>query len=175
MLRSAALRRPLRHALVRRCLSSQSPKKRLTREEVEEIAERARREQKFWDAERKIFGGGISFGHPFFFVLLGSAVALHYANAKRDGEREEQEETLERLRRKVTSQRTDVDAVLAHKKRQLEVWRAKLHDPAVADEAQFRLAKLETDVAELELELQDAGALDRVGLDESAPPLESDE
>lgn len=131
-----------RRAVARR-LSAGTPKKepKLTREEVEAIAERARNEQKFWDTERKIFGGGIGWGHPLLIVLAGSAAALHFANAHRDQQREDGEAHLEKLR----SARDDPAKMLAHKHRQLEYWSAK-----DSDEARDRVLRLRTEIDDLE-------------------------
>mmetsp|Transcript_25085 Transcript_25085/g.81106 ORF Transcript_25085/g.81106 Transcript_25085/m.81106 type:complete len:162 (-) Transcript_25085:104-589(-) len=156
MLRQVLLGRRV-GALSRR-LTVKSPKKKdepLTREQVEAIAERARTEQRIWDAERKIFGGGISLGHPFFFLLAGGAVLLHYANARRDEKLENDEEHLARLQRKKTQRdldARDVDDVIALKRHQLQLWHAKTldDDPAVSVEARAREAKLQNELAELE-------------------------
>ena len=162
MLRGGLISRP-----VRRCrLVSSKPQKSgepakkketpLTREEVEALAEKARTEQRIWDAERKLFGGGISLGHPFFFVLLGSAIMLHYANGRKATEIEQNEEHLERLKRRVTARPlspSEIDDVIAHKKRQMDLWRAKVHDtdPKTSEDAKARLLKLENDIAELDI------------------------
>lgn len=129
--------------VVARRLSATPPKKepKLTREEVEAIAERARNEQKFWDTERKIFGGGIGWGHPLLLVLAGGAAALHFANAHRDQKREDGEAHLEKLR----SARDDPAKLLAHKHRQLEYWSAK-----DTEEARDRVGRLRTEIDDLE-------------------------
>lgn len=144
-----------------RTLSALNKKKKdvpLTREEVEAIAERARTDQKIWDTERKIFGGGISLGHPLFFLLAGGAVLLHFANARRDEQLEESEANLERLRRKRTSRPLTPDEltdVISHKKKQLDVWRTKANDddPAVSQDARERLVKLQQEISELEFQV----------------------
>mmetsp|Transcript_11468 Transcript_11468/g.15668 ORF Transcript_11468/g.15668 Transcript_11468/m.15668 type:complete len:178 (+) Transcript_11468:83-616(+) len=129
---------------------------KLTREEVEAIAERARNDQRIWDTERKLFGGGIHWGHPLFFLLVGGVTLLHFANGYRDEKLEQSEKHLERLKqRKLTKPltRMEVDSLISHKKRQLQLWRSKVantNDLTESEEARARVVKLQAEITELE-------------------------
>lgn len=120
-------------------------REKLTKEEVEEIAERARAEQRIWDAESKLFGGHIGLGHPMLWVLAFGVIFLHYSNARRDEEREKGAAHFELLRRVTESKKVnDPDSVLRHKKRQLDLWNAR-----DGKEARERVIKLQAEIADL--------------------------
>ena len=96
----------------------------MTREEVEALAESARAQQKFVEAEGKLFGGGIGFGSPYFLALLAACVMLHFYNSNRETAKEAEEALLEKLRQARREPKplspAQREQVLAHKRHQLD-------------------------------------------------------
>lgn len=140
--------------IITRSLRTNKPgsrRKQLSREEVEAIAERARNEQKIWDAERRIFGGHIGWGHPLLWVLAMGAVLLHFANGRREERQEKNAEYLDMLRHETGRPHQDTSTLISHKKRQLDFWQTTaIQGGEAAAEARERVATLKAELADLQ-------------------------
>mmetsp|Transcript_12254 Transcript_12254/g.36435 ORF Transcript_12254/g.36435 Transcript_12254/m.36435 type:complete len:164 (-) Transcript_12254:21-512(-) len=122
-----------------------APKTKMTREEVEALAEAAKAQQRLVKAESRLFGGDMSPTHPFVLALLAACIGLHYYNAGERTKREEEEALLERLRtQRRTAPLTERQRaeVLAHKRRQLA---ACAPGDAYADRLRAEIDRMESD------------------------------
>mmetsp|Transcript_20832 Transcript_20832/g.24616 ORF Transcript_20832/g.24616 Transcript_20832/m.24616 type:complete len:179 (+) Transcript_20832:95-631(+) len=103
----------------------------MNKEEVDRIAEKAKKEQMLWDAlipEKRV-----SFTSPIFWVLLGSVVSLHYYNGEqREIENDEKKRDLKLAQLAVERRRVapltveEKAAQISLKERQLILWENKL-------------------------------------------------
>lgn len=150
-LRSKTSGPPAKKTSKEEALKAAKPKQatQMTREEVEKLAQNAKNSQSVWDAESRLFGGGLTFTSPYLWGLLAAVIGLHILNGQREAQREEEEAHLERLkqeRRKpqplTPAQR---DQIISHKRQQLDRW--LLHSD---DDARSRAAKLSEEIAKLE-------------------------
>lgn len=144
----------------------------MTRAEVEKISESAKAEQKFWDLlvpERNI-----GFTHPFFWVLLGGCVGLHFYNGHLTKEREkealEEQEIVKRaekqLKSRLAAQKLDPEKVqekIVFRRSQRVKWALK-RDAAIQEgnhaqesAANQRIDAINEEMMKLEAQLHSGG------------------